>query len=110
MTQIFPNVPDNVTGVFDLVKHAANLVDTNAPITGLFGLGILIVIGIISFMGAKTFATDKALAFSGFLILLSAILLRFMGLISDGIMYAVVILFTAIVILLWASRQQEQGA
>lgn len=110
MSQPFPNVPDNVTGVVDLIRHASVLVDTNAPIQGLFGLGILIVIGIVAFITSKTFATDKALAFSGFLTLLSAILLRFMGLISDGIMYAFVIIFTAIVIFLWKSRQEELGA
>lgn len=110
MTAPFPNIPDNVTGIVDLIRHASNIVDTNSPIQGIFGLGILIVIFAVSFIGAKAFSSEKAFTFSGFLTLLSAILLRFMNLISDGIMYAVIILFTAIVIWLWASRQQDIGA
>jgi Ca2+/Na+ antiporter len=110
MAPPFPDVPENITGLVDLIKHAANVVDTNSPIQGLFGLGILIVIATVSFIGAKVFSSEKAFTFSGFLTLLSAILLRFMGFISDGIMYGVVILFTAVVIWLWSSRQQDVGA
>ena len=110
MAAPFPNVPENVSGIVDLLRHAANLIDVSSPIQGLFGLGILIVIAVVAFITAKAFSSEKAFAFSGFLTLLSAILLRFMGFISDGIMYGVVIAFTAIVIWLWSSRQQEVGA
>lgn len=109
MTSLFPDVPSNVTGLADLIYHASNLVNTNSPIQGFFGLGILIAIAIVSFISVKLFSSDKALAFSGFLTLLCAILFRFMNLISDGIMYTFVIAFTAIVIWLWASRQQDLG-
>jgi hypothetical protein len=106
----FPSVPENITGIADLLNHAANLVNTNSTIGGFFGVGLLIAIAVVSFMTAKTFSSEKAFAFSGFLTLLSAILLRFIGLISDGIMYFVVIAFAAIVIWLWSSRQQDVGA
>jgi hypothetical protein len=110
MSNPFPDVPSNVSGIFDLVNHAANLVNTNAPIGGLFGAGLLIVIATVSFISVKLFSSEKAFAFSGFITLLSAILLRFMNLIGDAVMYFVVIGFTAIVIWLWFSRQQDVGA
>lgn len=105
----FPYPPENITGIVDLINYAADLVNTNSPIGGIFGLGILITIAVVSFIISKSFSSEKAFAFSGFLTLLSAILMRFLGWISDGIMYAVVIAFTAIVIWLWSSRQQEIG-
>jgi hypothetical protein len=109
MSNPFPDVPNNITGISDLINHASNLVNTNSPISGFFGIGILIVIAVVSFISAKTFSSEKAFAFSGFLTVISAIILRFMGLISDGIMYVAVIAFTSIVIWLWASRQQDIG-
>ena len=105
----FPYPSENITGITGLINHVANLVDTNSTIGGFFGIGLLIVIAAVSFISAKVVSTDKAFAFAGFLTLLSAILFRFMNLISDGIMYAVIIAFTAIVIWLWSSRQQETG-
>jgi hypothetical protein len=110
MANPFPDVPSNITGITDLIAHASNLVNTNSTIGGFFGVGILIAIAVVSFISAKTFSSEKAFSFSGFLTLLSAIILRFMGLISDGIMYFVVIAFTGIVIWLWSSRQQDVGA
>jgi uncharacterized membrane protein len=109
MADIFPSVPDNMTGVFDLVNHAANLINSSPVFPGFFGVGILILIAVVSFIISKTFSSEKALTFSGFLTLLSAILLRFMGLISDGVLYTVVIFFTVIVIWLWKTRQEEVG-
>jgi len=108
MTDIFPAPPENLTGVVGLLNHVADLVNTNSPIPGFFGIGLLIVIAVVSFISAKTFSSEKAFAFSGFLTMLSAILLRFMNLINDAVMYIVVIAFAAIVIWLWNSRQQEE--
>lgn len=110
MSNTFPDVPSNVSGITDLINHAANLVNTNSTIGGFFGTGLLIAIFSVSFITAKVFSSEKAFGFSGFLTLLSAILLRFMNLISDGIMYFVVICFTAIIIWLWSSRNQDIGA
>jgi hypothetical protein len=109
MADIFPTVPDNMTGIVDLIKHAANLVNSSPVFPGFFGIGILVLIAIVSFIISKTFSSEKALTFSGFLTLLSAILLRFMNLITDGVLYAVVIFFTIIVIWLWKSRQDDVG-
>lgn len=100
---LFPNPPDNMTTAVDLFSHANNLVN------GFLGTGILIAVAVISFIGAKTASSEKAFAFSGFLTLLVAILLRFMEMISDAVMYIVVIAFAGIVIWLWLSRQQEAG-
>jgi len=105
----FEYPPDNMTGIVDMLNHVANLVNTNSTIGGFFGVGILIVIAVVSFMITKTVSSEKAFVFSGFITLISAILLRFMNLISDGIMYVVVILFAGIVVWLWMSRQQEVG-
>jgi hypothetical protein len=110
MSNPFPDVPSNISGFTDLINHAANLVNTNAPIGGFFGTGILIVIATVSFISVKLFSSEKAFAFAGFLTLLSAIILRFMNLIGDAVMYFVVICFTGIIIWLWFSRQQDVGA
>jgi hypothetical protein len=99
----FPNPPENMTTAVDLFSHA------NSLLGGFLGVGILIAVAVISFIGAKTASSEKAFGFSGFLTLLVAILLRFMQMINDMVMYIVVVAFAGIVLWLWFSRQQEAG-
>lgn len=103
MTVPFP-YPGNMTSVMGLLNFSNTLVE------GFLGTGILIAIAVISFLVTKAFSTEKSFAFSGFLTLLSAILLRFMSLISDIVLSFVVFAFVGIVIWLFVSRNQEVGA
>jgi hypothetical protein len=57
MADLFPNPPENMTGLFDLVSHAANLVNSNTIFPGFFGVGILVMIFVISFIISKAFSS-----------------------------------------------------
>lgn len=96
--------PSNMTSVVGLMGF------TNTLVNGNLGIGILLAVGVVSFLVSKAFSTEKALAFSMFLTLLSAILFRFMNLINDIVLYFVVIGFVGVVIWLYVSRNQETGA
>lgn len=100
MSQPFP-MPENMTSVLDLFSHANVLTD------GFLGTGILIVVAIIAFITTKAFSTDKALGFAGFLSLLVAILLRFMSLINDTVLYITIIAFVGVLIWIYSMREQE---
>jgi hypothetical protein len=95
--------PGGMTSVIDLIKYADGLLG------GFFGVGLLIVIGVVAFISSKSYSSEKALGFAGFLTLLSAIILRFMVLIDDIVLYFVVVMFVGIIIWMSVSRNQEIG-
>ena len=97
----FPYPGDNMTSVFDLMSHANVLTDN------FLGTGILIAIAIIAFITTKQFSSDKAFGFAGFLSLLVAILLRFMNLINDAVLYITIVAFVGVLIWLYSMREQE---
>ena len=101
MSVPFPYPPENMTSVFDLMSHANTLTD------GFLGTGILIVVAVISFIATKMFSTDKALGFAGFLSLMVAILLRFMNLINDMVLYITIVLVAGVFIWIYSMREQE---
>ncbi len=74
---------------------------------GYFGTIILLMIFVITFIAGKSFSTEKALSFSGFITLISAIFLRMLNLINDGVLGFVTIAFVGIVIYMIFQRQQE---
>jgi hypothetical protein len=94
----FSYPPENMTSILDLFSHANTLTD------GFLGVGILIAIAIIAFITTKAFSTEKAFGFSGFLSLLVAILLRFMGLINNTVLYITIIAFVGIMIWVYNIR------
>lgn len=97
----FDYPPENMTSILDLFSHANTLTDN------FLGTGILIAVAVISFMAAKAFSTDKAFGFAGFLSLLVAILLRFMSLINDTVLYITIVAFVGIMIWVYSMREQE---
>jgi len=101
MPQPFPMPSDNMTGIFDLFGYANTLTD------GFLGTGILIAVAVVAFLTTKMFSTEKAFGFAGFLSLLVAILLRFMDLISDTVLYITIIAFVGILVWLYSMREQE---
>lgn len=98
----FPYPSENISSVIGLMDYA------NSITNGFLGLGILLVISVISFLVTKNYSSDKAFGFSMFITFLVALLLRFMNLITDAIFYIVIISFAGVTIYLWYSRQQEQ--
>lgn len=97
--------PSNITSIIDLIRYA-NVV-TTVHGTGLMGLGILITIGVVAFLTSKASTYERAFAYSAFLTFLSALLLRFMNLIHDTILWVSIALLIGAVILLFFEREKE---
>lgn len=97
----FDYPPENMTSILDLFSHA------NVLTNGVLGIGILVVIAVISIIATKSLSTEKSFGFAGFLTLIVAILLRFMDLINDSVLYIVIIAFVGCMIWLFTSREQE---
>jgi len=69
---------------------------------------MLIIIGFVSFLATKAYSFERALGFSAFLTLVSALFLRFLELINDAILLIVVVIFIGSVILLMRERGVEE--
>jgi len=74
---------------------------------GYFGIGILIVIGFVSFLATKAYSTDRSLGFASFLTVISAVLLRFMSLINDTVLFIIAALFVISLVYLFKERNVE---
>jgi len=75
---------------------------------GFLGTGILIIIGFVSFFSTKSYSTDKAFGFAAFITLLSAIFLRFLNMISDGILFLSISMFIFAIVFLIRQRSVEE--
>jgi hypothetical protein len=94
--------PDNITGFMDFVEYSNYL-------TGeLLGIGFLIIVGMVAFLTTKVYTWERSLAFSMFLVLISAIFLRIIDLITNNVLIAVVILFALSGIALLRERGGEE--
>jgi len=102
----FPYPDNNITGIVTFLQHVNSMTVVGG--TSFLGVGILIIIGFVSFLSTKAYSSDKALGFAGFLTLISAILLRFMELINDSVLIITVIIFIASVIFLMRERGIEE--
>lgn len=71
---------------------SALMLTANSYAEGMFGLGILIAIFIISFFALKTFDTERAFAASSFFTMIVAILLRLLGIIAGYVMWLAIII------------------
>jgi len=92
----------------EIVGFVTFLQYINTELTGgMFGPAMLIVIGFVSFLATKAYSTDRALGFSAFLTVISAVLLRFMSLINDNILFMTVVLFIIAMIYLIKERNVE---
>jgi len=98
---VFPYPPENMTGILGFLEY------TNSLTNGFLGFGFLIIVFLVSFLSAKTYSYDRAFGFASFLTLISAILMRFLKLINDGILALSVILLVFSIILLSKERSSE---
>ena len=103
-TFIYPS--NNITGIVTFLQYVNTLTVVGG--TGFLGVGMLIIIGFVSFLATKAYSFERALGFSAFLTLISAILLRFLELINDAILFLVVVIFIGSVILLMRERGVEE--
>ena len=101
MANPFSYPSSNLTSIEQLLPYVNTLTG------GYFGVIILLCIFVITFIAGKAFSTEKALSFSGFLTLIVGIMFRMLGMINDGVLGFIIIMFVGIVIYLWFSRQQE---
>jgi len=101
---IFVGPNNTIVGAINFLTY------TNSLCQGLLGVGMLIIIGFVAFVSTKTYSGDRAFGFAAFLSLISAILLRFLSLINDIILFLVIVIFICAVINLMRERSVEEFA
>jgi len=102
MSYILPLPSNNITGILTFLQYVNTLVE------GFLGISFLIMIGMVSFLSTKVYTYERALAFSTFLTMICAILLRFIGLVNDATMTFCIIAFIGAVLLLMRERGAEK--
>ena len=100
MASTYPN--ESIQGMVGFMQY------TNTLVNGWLGPGMLIMIGLVSFLATKNFTTDRAFGFASFITMIAALFLRFMDLINDGILYMVAVIFIASLIFLMRERDTEE--
>jgi len=83
------------------------LVYTNYLAKGMLGVGILVFIAAVAYLSNKSYSYERAIGFSAFLTLISAILLRFLSLINDTAMFVCIALFVGSLVILIKERESE---
>jgi len=101
MPRPFP-YPGDMNTTIDFISLA------NAYTDGFLGTGILIIIGFVAFFSTKAYSTDRAFGFAAFMTLLSAILLRFLDMISDTILLITFSMFILAVVFLIRERSVNE--
>jgi len=106
---IFDSPDNNITGLVELMRYTNTLTAGDGE-TGIFGIAILIIVGFVAFLSIKGYSADRAMGYTGFLLLIVAMLLRFLELINDTAMIIVLVMFIGILIYLTTERNREIGA
>lgn len=106
MAAPFPYPDNNITGIVSFFRHVNTLTDVGGA--GFLGIAILIIIGFVAFLSMKNYTTERAFGFAGFLTFIVAILLRFMNMISDSVLFIVIIMFIMSIVFLMKERQSEE--
>jgi len=94
--------PDNMTGFVEFLQY------TNYLTGNLIGLGILLVIYIVSFIATKAYPSDRSIIFSAFFGTIVAILLRFLDLIGDVLLTVSILILAGALWYLYNERGSEQ--
>ena len=99
----YPNT-SIVTNLMEFISY------TNEELLGgWLGAGILIIVGFITFLAGKTFGSyERAFGSSTFLVLITAVFLRFLGWINDTIFYLSIVIFIIALIMLIRERNVEE--
>ena len=94
---------ENVSGMMSLMSYGNELTEE------FFGTGLLIFIGVILLIATKNFSTEKSFGFTTFSLFIIALLFRFMQLISDTVLYVVIVALVGSVVWLVVTREQESA-
>lgn len=105
MALVFPPCT-NCTTIIQQIQYLDSLTDVGFG--GVIGLLFLLVIGGVLFLVQKAFAVEKAFAVSAFITAFMGILLAILGLVSNNILYIVLILL-AISIFMLLKRSDSGG-
>lgn len=92
MAAPYPN--PNVTGYVELLQY------TNTVTNNLFGLGLLLMIFIVSFLSLKIYTTERAFATASFITAMSSYFLAILGLIATIIVVVPTIMALISIIIL----------
>jgi len=92
---------ENISGMFGLVQHVNNIT------SGTFGIVLLLIVFVLSFITTRSVSPSRSIGFSVFITFLSAILIRYMGLINDGILYIAIVLLVGCGIWIWYSKSED---
>lgn len=98
MTYAYPENITNMTSVF---------VWANSVTSSWFAPVLMLIVWVVAFLSLKVYSTARALASSSFLMLLMAIFFRVIGLISNVILIASVVITIISIVWLWFEGKQE---
>jgi len=90
--------PTNLTNATGLLQY------TNTVTSGWFGVVLCFVIGMVSYLATKNFDNKRAFLVSSWVMALSSIFMRLMGLISD---FWIFIFFIAVGLSIWYMRVED---
>ena len=94
--------PSNVTSLVDLIYHVNDI--TNS----YFGIVMLLVVFIISYISAKAASSEKALMYSAFLTFITALFLTFAELLTSTALYISIIILVGVIVYAFFLRQEQQ--
>lgn len=87
--------PSNVTGIVDVFSYG------NTVTGGLFGIALLLIVFVVSFVALKVYPTEKAMAASSFTTALTSYMLSAVSLVPNYAVLITTIMVIASVFLLW---------
>lgn len=91
----------NMTGIVSIMSYV------NVVTKGLFGMGVLVAIALISFLTTTVYSYQKALGISSFISFLTALLLMGMNLINGQVFFVSVIYLVIGLIALYVENNQS---
>jgi len=97
---IYPD--EKITDFLSFVRYIDYLT------SGYLGIGILIIVGSISFLSTKSYTYERSLGFTSLIIFVSSIFLRMINLISNQVFYICIAILILSGILLVRERGTEE--
>jgi hypothetical protein len=100
MTEIFPiNETQIGTGIVGFLQYI------NSITQGALGLIIVVMVGLVSFLASKSGDSSDSFVYSTFFMMIVAVLLRFLSLINNYVLGAVLALF---IVAMWMLFTKER--
>lgn len=93
---------NNITGFVDFVNYV-----NHEMTSGFLGIAWLVAIFMVAFLSTSRYSVDRALGFSSFITMVSAIFLRTLGMINNTVLFITVVAMVGSILFLWKSRSEE---